>query len=378
MNRNRSGYRPAHAVVASHIPGGFVPVRAADLLVAWRLYVSGEMQLRDLRLWLAALELRAQSRFRRRRLGDSELGEHLKSIAGDQRSAVRAARQLRRFEARVKAEDVPSSTYLKNLRRRVPVPRRLVTELARSGSRASIASAVGHLLRCMYWRGGSVVSGGTAKAALLAESLGVSLRTIRRGRHELLSRGWLESVPVSQNVLNRHGSVMRVSSGAAATSQMARPPAVKRRDLAPPKNRDQLRCLLRTRTDHERGQDGDRLSFAHADTVYRRLTASGRIQASDAMRLAVLSCAAYAARCASRSPIGLFRYLVNKRLWTRPTCGDEDRAAGWLRGSDETERRGLESVEDVATRVIKRLATFPTRLQQNPHNGDGTRRFAVP
>jgi hypothetical protein len=212
----------------------------------------------------------------------------------------------------------------------VPVPRRLVRFLAGHGSRASIAAAVGHLLRCMYWRGPKCVSGGTAKASDLAESLGVSLRSIRRGRRELVQAGWLERIETSQHVLNRHGAVMRVRSGVGAARRGLTPPRPDLgRGLAPPKNREQLRCHSRTRTGDRSPSDPSRQrerlrDRGFVEREFDRLVRSGVVVRCEAMRLAVHACAEYAARVGTRSPMGLFRCLVRGRCWDRPTLTDED------------------------------------------------------
>jgi len=357
MSNRRRGYRPRHAVVGSTVRGGFVPVRAGDLLKAWRLYATGGIELRDLRLWLASHELRAQAGFRGRDLPDALAGERLKAMTGDRRTAGRCIVRLHRLHARLGEERDPSPGYFRNLRRRVPMPRRLLVYLAGRGSRARMSAAVGHALRCLYWRGGSVVSGGTAKASCLAEALGVSLRSVRRGRQELMAIGWLEAVEVGQSVLNRHGAVVRVRSGPPTLRDLAPPPVRPRRGLAPPKNRNQLRCPSKTGTGQTRGIGGKReLSLAAADRVFHRLAARGDCPRSEAARLAVLSCAAYASRRACRSPFGLFGYLVRRGLWERATCGDEDAARRWLacRSGEDRAAADAQGPEPAAS-VLRRL-----------------------
>jgi len=327
------GYRPKHGLVSAGIRGGFVPVKANELLAAWRLYADGRIELRDMRLWLAGLELRAESCFRGPILDEAFTGQRLKELTADSRSCVGIAKKHTKVGAIVQdavAQTMESVGYFRNLRRRVPLPRRLVRHLAMSGSRATIAAAVGHLLRCLYWRGESCVSGGTAKASSLADELGVSLRSIRRGRKQLIEQGWLESVAAPQHVLNRHGAVVRVRSGSEKNRRLSPPRPHKALRLAPPKNRDQLRCLQRTRTmtsansiAHQKRLLEDR---GFLEEEFRRLSRDRLHDGSDAQHLAAFSCAAYAARVGDRSPVGLFRYLVRMGLWERPTLRDEDAA----------------------------------------------------
>lgn len=342
MSTRTAGYRPAHGLRSTGIRGGFVPVKANELLTAWRQYAEGRIELRDLRLWLAGLELRAESCFRGATLDDGFTGQRLKELTGDGRSCVQAARRHSRAITLVEdalAEHGAQSVYFRNLRRRVPIPRRLIRYLAKDGSRATIAAAVGHLLRCLYWRGDSCVSGGTAKAVSLADALGVSLRSIRRGRRQLIELGWLEAVDVNQHVLNRHGAVMRVRSGIGRDPRLSPPRPHRVRRLAPPKNRNQLRCLQRTGTvaadtvAHQKRLLEDR---GFLETECERLSQKRLLNGSEAQHLAVHSCAAYAARVGSRSPVGLFRYLVRMGLWERPALRDEDAARMLLKASESS------------------------------------------
>lgn len=331
MRKQRRAYTPKHAV-RGRLMGGFRPVSARSLLAAWNLYTSDRIELRDLRLWLASQALAAEAEFRGFALDTRRQGERLKQMTGDIRAAERVARRTERIGSMVEEVDAVESSYFRNLRRRVPLPRRLALHLARHGSRATIAAAVGHLLRCLYWRGSTCVSGGTAKARRLAEELGVSLRSVRRGRRKLIDAGWLEPVDVPQPVMNGHGAVVRIRSPRANCERGLSPRRSDNdRRLAPPKNRDQLRCPLETMTGPngrssvgvQRARLRDR---GFGVEQFERLVRRRVVPRSEAMRLAVLSCAAYAARVGNRSPMGLFRFLVSGGHWDRPTQRDEDRA----------------------------------------------------
>lgn len=331
MRKQRRAYTPKHAV-EGRLRGGFRPVAARSLLGAWKLYAEGVVEFRDLRLWLASQALAHETEFRGFALDPRRQGERLKHMTGDRRAAERVTRRAERVGSMVEEVGEVESAYFRNLRRRVPLPRRLAVHLAKHGSRATVAAAVGHLLRCLYWRGSTCVSGGTAKARRLAEELGVSLRSIQRGRRELIDAGWLEPVDVPQPVMNGHGAVVRIRSPRAIRERGLSPRTnANVRRLAPPKNRDQLRCPLETMTGSidrssvgmQRARLRDR---GFGEEQFERLARCGVVPRSEAMRLAVLSCAAYAARVGSRSPMGLFRFLVSGGHWDRPTQRDEDRA----------------------------------------------------
>lgn len=324
MQQHKRAYRPKHGLVSAKPAGGYLPVNAGALLTAWRLYQSRQAELRDLRLWLASHELRMADAFRGGTLPEPLFGERLARMTGDRRSAVVVARRVSRLERLVEGAPVPECDYFRNLRRTVPVPRRLINRLARGATRSMVAAAVGHLLRCMYLRGTVCVSGGTAKAADLAEALGVSLRSIRRGKRELKAEGWLEGVDVPQHVLNRHGSVMRVRSG-AARRRLAPPSARRKPCLAPPKNQHQLRCLLTTGSESD-GGSARAGGVDPARSMARRVLRREGLSESEALVLAVRACWHYARRKATKSTSGLFWHLVGNARWERPSVGDEEAA----------------------------------------------------
>lgn len=383
METQQRGYTPKDALVAARIAGGFTPVRADELLAAWDAYVSSTIELRDLRLWFAGLELRSARTAGRMGAATAGAGELLRELTGSKRAASRLISRLSRVECLVqqrRGQGRIDDGCFRNLRRRVPAPRRLMRFLATRGSRASIAAAVGHLLRCMYWRGPACVSGGTAKASELAASLGVSLRSIRRGRRELIQAGWLERVETSQHVLNRHGAVMRVRSGVGVARCGLTPPRPDfGRGLAPPKNRNQLRCHSRTRTEdrslfdpsRQRERLRDRGFMEHE---FARWVRTGAAIPSEAERLAVHACAEYAARVGTRSPMGLFGYLVRGRLWDRPTLADEDAARAVVSG-----QRPPSELERVRA-FLALEATWEVRLlgQGHPSGHPSTPGFRLP
>jgi len=358
MDHQRRAYRPKHGLVAAKPAGGYLPVNAGDLLNAWRLYQSDGVELRDLRLWFASHELRKADAFRGSRLPESIEGDRLVRFTGDRGSASVVTRRLTRLDTALNESPVPECPYFRNLRRTVPVPRRLIHRLSSGGSRAMIAAAVGHLLRCMYLRGRVCVSGGTAKASCLAEALGVSVRSIRRGRKQLQAEGWLQSVDVPQHVLNRHGAVVRVRSG-DSPRRLAPPRQSSRPGLAPPKNQHQLRCLSRTGSEERGGSVKAESAVNPARSMACSALSTHGLPESDALVLAVRACWHYARRKATRSTSGLFWHLVGNARWDRPSIDDEDAARHELAGVrmrapvGAADHSNPERASDVAAKVLR-------------------------
>src|SRR5262245_9373142 len=95
--------------------------------------------------------------------------------------------------------------------RRVPVPRHTIRLIA-GGCRATvIATMLGHLIRCLYYREHRCVSGGWCKASWIAKVFRMDLRNIKAARTHLVAIGWLQMLPLPQRLCNRWGSYSRIS-----------------------------------------------------------------------------------------------------------------------------------------------------------------------
>src|SRR5919108_295878 len=73
-------------------------------------------------------------------------------------------------------------------------PRRTLRFLARCRRRVLIATMLGHLLRCLYFRQGQCVGSGFCAASWIATVFGVSLRNVKLARQHLAACGWLTLV----------------------------------------------------------------------------------------------------------------------------------------------------------------------------------------
>src|SRR5206468_2611134 len=98
-----------------------------------------------------------------------------------------------------------------NNRRRVPVPRQAVRLIAGGLKASVIATMLGHLIRCLYYREHRCISGGWCKASWIAEVFHVDLRTIKAARKHLVAIGWLQLLDTPQTLCNRWGTYARIS-----------------------------------------------------------------------------------------------------------------------------------------------------------------------
>src|SRR6266567_1581456 len=179
---------PYPKLTAKKPHGGFHFLIVQQLCLVWWAYRSRLIQLRDLRVWFAAHEMVA----RRCQLAPDQVSDY-------------TPKELHGLVGGVGGE------HLRAAQRRVPVPRQAVRLIA-GGCRATvIATMLGHLIRCLYYRDHHCISGGWCKASWIAEVFGVDLRSVKAARKHLVAIGWLQTVPTPQRLCNRWGSYTRIS-----------------------------------------------------------------------------------------------------------------------------------------------------------------------
>lgn len=212
--------------------GGFCLVPGRALIAAWWGYRAGFLRLYDLRVWLACFEaVERRCGVSANRIPRFDFGEIHSLVGGVGGEHVRkAVTRLERLgllrwsttgpDLRVREAVLPSEVQAEvehsvsrsfGCERRVPVPRRILRLLAAEGTRALVATALGHLLRCSFFRAGLCFSRGTCKASWVAEVFGVDMRNVKRARKHLAQLGWLSSELTRQRTLNRHGAVVALN-----------------------------------------------------------------------------------------------------------------------------------------------------------------------
>jgi len=184
--------------------GGFQFLSVAHLCVVWCAYQQANIQLADVRIWCAAQEMVA----RRCQLSSGQQPRYqhdeLKLLVGRRGGVTAALARLQMaglltwnattltFPLHVADTDDVAATMLAqipNYRRRVPVPRRLLRFLAKGCSRVLLATTLGHLFRCLYYRQGQCRAEGFCKASWIAQVFGVSERAVKTARRRLETLG---------------------------------------------------------------------------------------------------------------------------------------------------------------------------------------------
>lgn len=251
--------------------GGFQFLTVAQLCAVWCAYDNRQIHLPDIRLWCAAQEMRA----RRCQVppGQQPAYRHneLRSLSGGRRGITPALARLQ--TAGLLTWDTTALTFpspaiepqtalarmiaqIPNHHRRIPVPRRLLRFLAKGCSRVLLATILGHLFRCLYYRQGQCRADGFCKASWIAEVFGVSPRAVKTARQRLEALGFLQRTETPQWVRNRYGQKMTINlqwdgtlgvpSGAPTPAHAIAPPSASFSNaIAPPDSDKELLTELK-------------------------------------------------------------------------------------------------------------------------------------
>lgn len=224
------------------IAGGYTLIRSHAMLALWQSCQDGHLTLLDLRTALASCEIihRAKTNRKLKALpatlakSDTAVDPNISTESIRQLTACTDIRKTRAALKRLADAGVPpeqltskSGTPLHSMLRftagiadrPVPVPRRWLRALAKSGTAAMIATAMGHLLRGAFSRAGRVELGGTCSAGWLSEAFGIDERTAKAGRACLAAKGWIVPVPSPTWHRQRYGASFLLSSELPAANE---------------------------------------------------------------------------------------------------------------------------------------------------------------
>lgn len=382
--------------------GGFCFIPAKAILRAWLAYRRGIIGLLEFRLWLACFEALARrcslKAGRRPRYTLKELGTLVGTSS--ERQLRRSLRLLERTglawwrHEQLKVgegtfalpddgpEFLETLALVTNHGRRVPIPRRILRLMCGSHRPVLVATLLGHLLRCVYYRHGRCVPVGRCKAGWVAEVFGVDARNVKRARRELIAMGLFALSITSQESLNRWGLAVRLNiQWRPSRTQHGLPPRICRRDTGSPPLRMTGNSLTRaeyqepeiSRTAGSRKHTGPTLfhmtgrdlrTASCLDELWAQAQKFGLAGPSEAERLRVHACAARARRVGTRNPCGLFAWLLRQKGSVFLCSIDEDSARYGLQTG--ASRRVRESGSDhlspagpTAMSLVSALGTLP-------------------
>lgn len=208
--------------------GGFIFISVRQMCRAWVAYQQRLIRIVDLWVWFAAHELVARRCQVQRGQPVHYRVEELTDLVSGTHSMVSSLRKLARanllhwHDTKLTFPDDRSAlsdsaavramlAQITNHHRLIPVPRRLIRYLAGGCHRVMVATIMGHLLRCLYYRDGECRPQGHCKATWIAQVFGVSVRQVKQSRKMLESIGLLQRNSTPQWVLNRYGQTMTVN-----------------------------------------------------------------------------------------------------------------------------------------------------------------------
>lgn len=384
MEKRPFRYADAGSTVAKPA-GGFVFITGTAILSAWWAYRRAFIRLYDLRVWFACFELMARRCVRVKgdyaRFGDLELHRLVGGVGGEHvHKAIRrleAVGLLAWSESRIEipqsAEGLPWAdspefahmlASVANHQRKVPVPRRTLRFLAGGARRAVIATVLGHMLRCLYYRGGLCLPEGRCKSSWIAEVFEVGIRNVKAARAHLAGIGWLTTKTVPQRSLNRWGAVVRMNLSwsrewPAAKTGSTPPRAVFASGSAPPYKNKKLSSRCENQKPAQRGAHGvstgkgrvapptlarvvpeDLRDPERLEALRCQAEAAGFVTPSECDRLRFFGAAEHALVIGTRNPCGLLAAMVRRGLWAFITQDDEDEARRKLKALDEGPRSG--------------------------------------
>jgi hypothetical protein len=218
------------ATPTAHKPaGGFRFIAVEQLCFAWWAYGERLILLVDLCVWFAAHELVARRCLLRPGQQVYYTYDELRGLVGGGRHVKASLRRLTTaglltwspesitFPAHVPDAHACPGLWamlgqIRNHRRLVPFPRRLLRFIAGGCRAVVIATILGHLFRCLYYRQGECRPTGLCKASWIAEVFGISLRSVKAARHYLVEDlQLLLLVEVPYWVRNRYGQKMTLN-----------------------------------------------------------------------------------------------------------------------------------------------------------------------
>jgi hypothetical protein len=362
------------------IEGGFVLVDVGQLMSVWKACRVGPLGMGDFRAWLACREMIARRCMledgREATYGSGELARLLgvshRRARASTRRLVAAGLLVWSAEAIVfpdqRLEDPGLADTIGGGRGSIAIPRRMLRRLAKGATPATIATALGVLLRCLSRRRGSGFEGrGRIKASWIARAFEVDLRRVKQARQNLVDSGWITPEVLSQSAENRWGRAYRIDLAWEGGRSLPPLLAAERREIATPSvNQEPLpereihqELAAGGRTGVEvRGTGETQTNPVPAGTkpvsslpaptfadvrpedlrdvgrcleLHRQAVAKGLASGSEDGRLKFVALAEHARVVGKANPPGLFSALLRRGAWEFITQSEEDKARRTLK-----------------------------------------------
>lgn len=379
------GRQPATEKTEGPPVGGYISVSVLQIAMVWFAFRERLIRWRDVRAYFAWVEANACRDAHERASGARvyrryELCEVDRLVGG--RGGQRVNREsLKRLEhaglmvwseSRIEFAASPDRIPVPDLAglwamldlvassgswvrsRRVPIPRRTIREIAGNLKRSVVACMLAHLIRCVFKHRDCFRYEGSCKATFVSSLFGIDERQARRARKHLEAIGWL-GIEDSE-----HWHRQRYGGRAVVNNSWGRPAAEPSPAIClPGQTPEKCTCLpgpvsdIKTPSEYknQKPAEGGRSGFLKKEEPEEKnrptwrdiqrtdLRVTGRtlelfddavgrgiVDASEHSRLMFVAAAERAAIRGTSNPPGLFRRLVEQKLWHHITQGDEDAA----------------------------------------------------
>jgi hypothetical protein len=413
--------------------GGFIFLTVTQLCLIWWAYLEKLIELRDVRTWFGTWELQARRCLLKPGQRAVYTLEELHGLVGGV-GGMHLRGSIRRLEAsgllvwstshlgfpgspeELKVTDTSRLhdmlESIPNNRRRIPVPRRMVRFLAGARRRCLMATILGHLVRCLYYRKGGCTGKGCCTSTWIAKVFGVNSSNVKAARQYLAEMGWLTLLETSQHVRNRYGQWVTINLDwpgedthqraiVAACSTSGREPSGSRSQPPEPLSTTESRPPLGNKKPfqehkHQKPTSGGPAGIDQANektdtptlhhivsddlrdtarllTLFEEAHQEGFIGGNESERLTFISTAEHARFVGSTNPCGLFAQLIRRRLWHFVTADDEDAAQRRLKEhfyGSTSERRAPVYTRGGLSDDASFVAVLQARMRQRGFYGD--------
>lgn len=193
------------------IEGGYIFRTRLELSRLIALVSSKKLSLCEARVFIASIEMRAI-----RDGAEAKKGKAKKSrgvIPTYQNKEIKTLSRLSlRKISEVKKKLLDHFELYSENKGELPIPRRLIRFLAQCDKRSTFLTLLSYIERGITLRNRSIKNAGSIKATLIAEKTGLSLRSVRLARKELLELGIITPDTTKyQRKLNRDGAYFTIN-----------------------------------------------------------------------------------------------------------------------------------------------------------------------
>ena len=248
--------------------------------------------------------------------------------------------------------------------RPIPVPRPVLRFIARSTKPALGKTVIAYILRGLSIdrKDASIRSAGTVKASWIADVFGLSLRSVKGARKELICSGFITKDTGSfQRKLNRDGSYFQVNLSwhegkeeglrispltPKSRANFAHPYKYKKTSYEFKNQKTQSAALKPSGVFKSKAEGGPSLkdiqredlkSFPRLRVLYAQAAHAGWLKSSESNFLNWVAAAVRANSVAARDPVRVFVSIVRRGQWHLITQTQEERARAAIRHYQEAD-----------------------------------------